>query len=641
MNKHVAPTVIAAEFERFAGCDLIPLKGGEKRPRDAGWQNQNYDAAKVVAKAIAGNSNVGLRLGPTDLVIDVDAKNGGLESLPRLVADFGLNLSEYPCCDTGGGGHHYFLKLSPGVKVIDTHKKYPGIEFKSVGRQVVIAGSIHPATKNYYRWVAFGPDLADAPQAPAKLIEAIMRPLHDFKSSGGGVHTPADVAAMLAGLDPLNFPDNGPWFDIMCACHHASGGDAREEFIAWSWSDPKFTGDESVGERWDLLHREKPGAITVRTLYKALSDAGKAALIPKSKADAFEDDYSEDTPEKKRQRFQTFKVHELLELPPPKWLVRNLFIEGGLFEIFGPYKTGKTFWGVELACCIATGHDFFDEPVKKGKVLYIIAEGSRKLFAYRMDEWAKARAGGDKTKLAELREAIKENVDILPSAVHINDPEHVNEFLKRNPGKRALIIIDTLFRSFKGNVSEAEAFAKFIEGCDFIRRKCETAVLFLHHQKRNDAQGGFGSVVAEASVDAACVVKAGKKEKNQPMRTSLALAIMRDGELVDAWNCSIEVVKLTDPTLKEGDVNTVGVLNFEGRGKVKRVTDDVLQLIHDHAPATIEALAVLLGVSKRVVDKRLKPLRAAGYVVPRKLELTDKGFRLVTIPPEDDFEGDD
>lgn len=655
MNKPTRLPVIPEQLERYKGRDVIPLKGREKRPRDNGWQKQRYDGAKVIAKAIENDTNMGLRLGADDLVIDYDPRNDPAgDSFTRLVKDKDLKPDTFPCVDTGGGGQHYFLQLPPGVKITTTLEAYPGVEFKTLGTQVVCAGSIHPTTGRHYLWDDMLPPLSDVPEAPASLVEAILRPLHDFKSSGGGTHSPEEVAAMLEGLDPADFSDEQKWRELMMACHHASGGDAREEFIAWSWGDPDYANDERIGPRWDSLHTDKPGGITVQTLYKALSDAGRSDLIPR--ADAASDfanappidpntiddgDDFEPIDAKtgsKLDYYKPVKISDLLKLPSPKWLIKNIMIQGGLFEIYGPFKTGKTFWAVELACCIATGHDFDKQKVTQGKVKYVIAEGSRKLFGYRMDAWARQRANGDAEEYKRLRELLELNIDVIPVPVIINDAKKVKLFLAANPGDCALVVIDTLFRSFTGNVADAEAFSKFVQGCDLIRRARKCAVLFLHHQKRNDAVGGFGSVVAEASVDGA--YKVGKPDKDKD-RTTFKIELMRDGDVKQPeWCADISIKPIDDDTLDPEDVNTVGALTFVERGA--RCAKDLLRIIRDKKPDDRASLAALAAVSLATVKRWLTELREAGLVEDGALVLTLDGRGAVGgISAQEDFASDE
>lgn len=87
-------------------------------------------------------NNFGWALDPCDLVIDVDTKNGktGYESLAKLRKDTGLPL--FPSVITPSGGCHIYIKKDPLLKVNINYDKYPGIDFLSYGRQVVIPGSI-------------------------------------------------------------------------------------------------------------------------------------------------------------------------------------------------------------------------------------------------------------------------------------------------------------------------------------------------------------------------------------------------------------------------------------------------------------------------------------------------------------------
>jgi hypothetical protein len=68
----------------------------------------------------------------------------------------------------------------------------------------------------------------------------------------------------------------------MMAVHHASGGDARQEWIDLSTSDPLYAHDDDrIGRRWDSLHTDKADGITYRTLNKILRDHGAVnAQVP-------------------------------------------------------------------------------------------------------------------------------------------------------------------------------------------------------------------------------------------------------------------------------------------------------------------------------------------------------------------------
>lgn len=263
-----------------------------KSPLHAKWRKKKYTKEEI-EQHIAKGKNLGVRLRRTDLVIDVDPRNfpKGDNVLKRFAKDLELDLERYPRVETGSGGSHYYMTKPEDVFVRDSLEEYPGIEFKSYGRQVVAAGSIHP-NKNRYRWDWMAPDLTSVGPAPAKLLRLIKRAAA-AKAEGGGEHSPEEIAEMLEHLPTEDFAENDAWLKIMMAVHHASGGEARQEFIDWSIRDPKYAEDAwIIGRRWDSLSADgiRGAAVTHRTLHKELIDRDLGEHIPRTTAqDDFKD----------------------------------------------------------------------------------------------------------------------------------------------------------------------------------------------------------------------------------------------------------------------------------------------------------------------------------------------------------------
>jgi len=284
-----------------AGWQLIPLHRWDRRdgrgrergktPLHDNWTRRPYRSEDQTAHMEDGG-NVGVRLTAAQLVIDVDPRNGGEGGLSRLLGDLGLDQSAWPRVETGSGGSHLYLSKPEDVAVVDRLETYPGVEFKTLGRQVVAAGSVHPSTGRPYRWDPLSPSLSDAPAAPDALLDVIARPKSETAPTGGGEHTAEEVAAMLSALDPTDFRDHDKWLTVMQACHHASGGSAKAEFVTWSAGDPDYADmSEEVGRRWDSLHADADGPrVTHRTLHRLLIEAGREDAIPRTPAAADFDD---------------------------------------------------------------------------------------------------------------------------------------------------------------------------------------------------------------------------------------------------------------------------------------------------------------------------------------------------------------
>ncbi|UFK26729.1 integrase [Roseobacter phage RDJL6] len=304
-----------------AGMQLIPLHHytyedeykGKKRKRgkspvDNAWMKKTYNSELQVDYMEEGY-NVGVRLGTGDLVLDIDPRGfpkgetlATDNPFKRLCKDVGLNVDNYPRVETGSGGLHIYMGKPEDVSTRDSlNDQYPGVEFKSFGRQVVSAGSIHPDTEALYSWDFLYPELDEfgAPSAPKLLIDLIRRPTGSA-ATGGGEHDQGELAEMLEHLDPEDFSDHDDWFTLMQACHHATAGDGRQEFVEWCTRDPAYADHGTIiGLRWDSLHADAKGArVTFRTLHKFLRDKGAGDAIPRTPAeDDFDDLDPDDLPE--------------------------------------------------------------------------------------------------------------------------------------------------------------------------------------------------------------------------------------------------------------------------------------------------------------------------------------------------------
>lgn len=93
-------------------------------------------------------ANVGIACGATSglLVVDVDARSGGLDTLA------GYDLTPTLTVETGGGGLHLYYRW-PDVPIVGGKGRFgAGIDCQGEGRYVVAPPSIHPETGQPYRW---------------------------------------------------------------------------------------------------------------------------------------------------------------------------------------------------------------------------------------------------------------------------------------------------------------------------------------------------------------------------------------------------------------------------------------------------------------------------------------------------------
>jgi len=164
------------------GWRVFPLRG--KIPAIAGGRGvldatTDLDQIATWWSGRYAGANIGVRLPDPVMVVDVDPRNGGAESLARLLARYGP-LPPTLTAESGrgdGGCHRYFRR--PAGK---TSSKLlgGGIDLKTNAGYVVAPPSVHPDSGQPYAWSDRSP-IADP---PGWLVDLI-RPPAAPPSSGG------------------------------------------------------------------------------------------------------------------------------------------------------------------------------------------------------------------------------------------------------------------------------------------------------------------------------------------------------------------------------------------------------------------------------------------------------------------------
>jgi hypothetical protein len=205
------------------------------------------------------------------LVVDLDARNGGLPDYDRLlekvpeIAGAGLIVKT----GSGGGSKHLFFKVPKGLALLVKHPDYKGIDFKSGAHYVVGAGSLH-ASGNRYETVYGSPDDIDV--APQALLDMLVKP-ERHRAELGGQHVDVshdDLADMVQYVD--GYDDYEVWVRVGMALHHASGGTALDIWDQWSSRSAKYKPEE-MPRKW---HSFGKGAnpVTLGTLVHYAEQGG-------------------------------------------------------------------------------------------------------------------------------------------------------------------------------------------------------------------------------------------------------------------------------------------------------------------------------------------------------------------------------
>lgn len=260
-----------------------------KTPRDKGWKFIDYSRFDFKAWLLKGGG-VGFRLLPNQLVLDVDPRNGGLDSLKALLWDFPelaevLDRAPQTISGRQDGGTHYHLHKDPHTTTRINFPTLPGLDFKrGPGGLVVAPGSLHQVTHQPY--TARNADLP-IPDAPEALVDFLKREVKQRTQGNGGRISLQELEKMLACIPAEDFGQGGAfhdeWLTMMFACHAATEGDGEDIWLDWCSTDPQYGEEfrERNRLRWISAHSDTPAGTTFRTLLRHLSRVGRKDLVRK------------------------------------------------------------------------------------------------------------------------------------------------------------------------------------------------------------------------------------------------------------------------------------------------------------------------------------------------------------------------
>ena len=155
------------------GWSVLPVRPRDKRPLIR-WQSlQKARPSQVDVERWFQrwpDANLGIVTGEISnlIVLDIDPKHGGSESLDALERRFG-RLPATVEARTGGGGRHLYF-AHPGQPLHNRAGIGPGIDLRGDGGYIVAPPSVHPSGKPYEWLPARSPDELTPTSMPRWLL---------------------------------------------------------------------------------------------------------------------------------------------------------------------------------------------------------------------------------------------------------------------------------------------------------------------------------------------------------------------------------------------------------------------------------------------------------------------------------------
>ena len=200
-------------------------------------------------------------------------------------------------------------------------------------------------------------------------------------------------------------------------------------------------------------------------------------------------------------------------------LVQGLIPRVGLTVVWGPPKSGKSFWVFDLVMHVALDRPYRGRRVQPGSVVYCAFEGQSGLEA-RVEAFRRH-------SLAEGHEPIPFYLEPVTLDL-VADHAELIAVIRRQVGHApAVVVLDTLNRSLAGSESSDEDMTAYVRAADAIREAFECAVIIVHHCGI-DGSRPRGHTALSGAVEAQIAVK-----RDAADNIAVTVELMKDGRQGD------------------------------------------------------------------------------------------------------------
>lgn len=273
------------------------------------------------------------------------------------------------------------------------------------------------------------------------------------------------------------------WVKVGMAVHHETYGEGFALWDEWSSRSPKYTDSAYSLARWESFGVNNSAEYTTMgTVLQMLRQNGVETGLETADASEFEI-----IPEPKGGKFNIRSQGEFArQVKPISWLVKNFLPKATLGVLFGESGSGKSFLTYDLCAAIARGLDEWNgKKVKKGRVMYVVAEGEAG-FVNRIHAYCHQQGiSPDDFEIDYIS-------DLIPNLM---EAALITDLIKeiKGRGQYDLIVMDTFAQVMAGaNENSGEDVGKALAECRRIHRHTGAMVLLVHHSGKDASKGSRG-----------------------------------------------------------------------------------------------------------------------------------------------------
>lgn len=450
-------------------------------------------------------------LGPRNLVVDVDPRNGGKESFeaflsehPELVPTF----RAVPRVETARGGWHFYFRVPEGVDV-KNGEWIKGVDLKTQNAFVIAPGAVRSDGLRYGDMSAG--DVLDVPAiiagARARDAKPEREPTTAVVMSAGAELEEAMTPGLVALLAP-NLANKGSRHDVARALGGALAvtgwtdegiaelvgalpSDAPENRVRDALEAAARAREGKEAPQWGALERAGYAPAIVQAA-RTMADGGRldtmaAGLVAQPGAELVQPAATEADP------WGTFEIEDVTApLAPIPWVCDAInFAPGAPTVLAGYGGVGKSMFAQAFAVCVATGRSFMTTKMvqRSGLVLHFDWEQGKRETRSRYQRLACQLFKNEKDISGMLRGKLK---IMSPPPMYLNQ-QVAEDALKYKCNGATMALVDSLRAACPG-VDENDSQMR--EPLDMLLRVSDAtgcAFMVIHHARKTASSNRGGA----------------------------------------------------------------------------------------------------------------------------------------------------
>lgn len=256
-------------------------------------------------------------------------------------------------------------------------------------------------------------------------------------------------------------------------------------------------------------------------------------------------------------------------------LVKGLLASTGMAILFGHPGCGKSFAAIDLGCHVALGWDWAGRKVTQGAVVYLAAEGGRgvqnRIAAF------KKHHGVDDFPFA----LIPCPIDLQAAQGDVNAlSQSIQQVASHYRNRVALIIVDTLSKTFGAGKENSDDMAGYVNNCQTIATEHDCCVIAVHHRPKDalsseprghsSLKGGVDTVLMIDGADIKRVTVGKQKDAEEAPPFNFKLLSVTIGHDVDGdavTSCVVQFCDAAEPADEPSSDQLEAVKNIIASGE--------------------------------------------------------------------------